>query len=166
MTYINTKAMTLALLAASSAALLCPASAELIPRTDLSYDIALPISTGAVDCCKARGDATGVVVLDRGGNVMISLRADNAGLHTVENARRKAYTSLTFKITTSTFIEEMKTKPFRREQTNLPSVIAIDGGVPIKMGNDVIAGVGLSGSPGVDEECINAGLEKVKQDLQ
>ena len=60
----------------------------------------------------------------------------------------------------------MKTKPFRREQTNLPSVIAIDGGVPIKVGNDVVAGVGLSGSPGVDEECINAGLEKVKQDLQ
>jgi len=166
MTYINTKAMTLALLAASSAALLCPASAELIQRKDMSYATALAIATGALDACKARGYATGVVVLDRGGNVMISLRADNAGLHTVENARRKAYTSLTFKITTSTFIEEMKTKPFRREQTNLPSVIAIDGGVPIKVGTDVIAGVGLSGSPGVDEECINAGLEKVKQDLQ
>ncbi|MGB8893767.1 MAG: heme-binding protein [Pseudolabrys sp.] len=127
MTYINTKAVTLALLAASSAALLCPASAELIQRKDLSYATALAIATGALDACKARGYATGVVVLDRGGNVMISLRADNAGLHTVENARRKAYTSLTFKITTSTFIEEMKTKPFRREQTNLPSVIAIDG---------------------------------------
>src|SRR5262249_29952552 len=64
-----------------------------------------PIAIGALDACNARGYATGVVVLDRGGNVMISLRADNAGLHTVENARRKAYTSLTFKITTSTFIE-------------------------------------------------------------
>lgn len=98
--------------------------------------------------------------------MLISLRGDNAGLHTVENARRKAYTALTFKITTSKFIEEMKTRPVRREQTNLPGVIAIDGGVPIKVGNDVIGGVGLSGSPGVDEECVNAGLEKVKQDLQ
>ena len=166
MTYIDAKAMTLALLAASSAAVLSPASAQLIQRKDLSYATALAIATGALDACKARGYATGVVVLDRGGNVMISLRGDNAGLHTIENARRKAYTSLTFKITTSTFIEEMKTKPFRREQTNLPSVIAIDGGVPIKVGNDVIGGVGLSGSPGVDEECVNAGLEKVKQDLQ
>jgi uncharacterized protein GlcG (DUF336 family) len=45
-------------------------------------------------------------------------------------------------------------------------VIAINGGVPIKVGNDVIGGVGLFGSPGKDEECVNAGLEKVKQQLQ
>jgi uncharacterized protein GlcG (DUF336 family) len=166
MTYINAKAMTLALLTAISAAALSPASAQLIQRRDLSYATALAIATGALEACKARGYATGVVVLDRGGNVLISLRGDNAGLHTVENARRKAYTALTFKITTSKFIEEMKTRPVRREQTNLPGVIAIDGGVPIKVGNDVIGGVGLSGSPGVDEECVNAGLEKVKQDLQ
>jgi len=166
MTYINAKAMTLALLTAVSAAALSPVSAQLIQHRDLSYATALAIATGALEACKARGYATGVVVLDRGGNVWISLRGDNAGLHTVENARRKAYTALTFKITTSKFIEEMKTKPFRREQTNLPGVIAIDGGVPIKIGNDVIGGVGLSGSPGVDEECVNAGLEKVKQDLQ
>jgi uncharacterized protein GlcG (DUF336 family) len=166
MTYINAKAMTLALLTAVSAAALSPASAQLIQRRDLSYATALAIATGALEACKARGYATGVVVLDRGGNVLVSLRGDNAGLHTVENARRKAYTALTFKITTSKFIEEMKTRPVRREQTNLPGVIAIDGGVPIKVGNDVIGGVGLSGSPGVDEECVNAGLEKVKQDLQ
>ena len=166
MMHINTKAMMLALLTASSAAALSPASAQLIQHKDLSYATALAIATGALEACKARGYATGVVVLDRGGNVLISLRGDNAGLHTVENARRKAYTALTFKMTTSKFIEEMKTRPVRREQTNLPGVIAIDGGVPIKVGNDVIGGVGLSGSPGVDEECVNAGLEKVKQDLQ
>jgi uncharacterized protein GlcG (DUF336 family) len=30
----------------------------------------------------------------------------------------------------------------------------------------VIGGVGLSGAPGKDEECVDAGLEKVKQQLQ
>jgi len=141
-------------------------SAQLIDRKDLSSAMALAIATGASDACKARGYATSVVVLDRGGNVLVSLRGDDAGLHTVENARRKAYTALTFKITTKAFIEDMKTRPVRREQTTLPGVIAIDGGVPIKYGKDVIGGVGLSGSPGVDEECVNAGLDKVKQDLQ
>ena len=58
------------------------------------------------------------------------------------------------------------TRPVRREQTTLPHVIAINGGVPIKVGNDVIGGVGLSGSPGKDEECVNAGIEKVKEQLQ
>ena len=145
---------------------LLPAFAQLVERKDLSYAMALDIATGTLEACKARGYATGVVVVDRGGNVVVSLRGDNAGLHTVENARRKAYTALTFKMTTQAFLDEMKTRPVRREQTSLPGIIAIDGGAPIKVGNDVIGGVGASGSPGVDEECVNAGLEKVKQFLQ
>jgi uncharacterized protein GlcG (DUF336 family) len=51
-------------------------------------------------------------------------------------------------------------------ETTLPHVIAIGGGVPNKVGNDVIGGVGLSGSPGVDEPCVNAGIDKVKDQLQ
>lgn len=45
------------------------------------------IATGALEACKSRGYATGVVVVDRGGNTIVSLNDDNAGLHTVENAR-------------------------------------------------------------------------------
>jgi uncharacterized protein GlcG (DUF336 family) len=48
----------------------------------------------------------------------------------------------------------------------LPNVIAIDGGLPIKVGNEVIAGVGASGSPGVDEPCVQAGLDKVADQLK
>jgi len=96
----------------------------------------------------------------------VALRGDGSGPHTVENARRKAYTANTFKMTTEAFVQDMKTRPVRREQTSLPGVIAINGGVPIKVGNDVICGVGLSGSPGKDEECVSAGLEKAKALLQ
>jgi uncharacterized protein GlcG (DUF336 family) len=119
-----------------------------------------------LDDCKNRGYATSAVVVDRGGNTVVALRADNASVHTMENARRKAYTAMTFKMTTADFIKEMATRPVRREQTTLPNVIAIDGGVPIKIGNDVIGGVGLSGSPGVDEQCVIAGMNKVKDQLQ
>ena len=79
--------VTLAFAAASSLA--APASAQLLDRKDLSYAMALTIATDALEACKARGYATGVVVLDRGGNVVVSLKGDNAGLHTVENARAK-----------------------------------------------------------------------------
>ena len=143
-----------------------PASTQLLQRKDLSYSMALTIATGSLEACKAMGYATAVVVVDRSGDTMIALKADNAGPHTMENARRKAYTARTFRMTTQQFIEEMKTRPVRREQTTLPNVIAINGGVPIKVGDDTIGGVGLSGSPGKDEECVNAGLEKVKQFLQ
>jgi len=142
------------------------ASAQLLERKDLSYAMALTIATGAIDACKAMGYPASVVVVDRAGETMVALRADNTGPHTMENARRKAYTALTFKMTSQQFLDDMKTRPVRREQTTLPGVIAINGGVPIKVGNDVIAGVGLSGSPGKDEECVNAGIDKVKQFLQ
>ena len=146
--------------------LAAPASAQLIPRKDLSASMGATIVQVAVETCKTKGYNVSAVVVDRSGETLAALRGDNTGPHTLENARRKAYTANTFRMSTEEFVQAMKTQPVRREQTTLPNVIAINGGVPIKAGNEVIGGVGLSGSPGKDEECVNAGLEKVKQFLQ
>ena len=152
------------------AALICtlagPAFGQLLQRKDLSFSMALTIAQGALAECQKRGFAVSVVVVDRGGDTMVALRDDNAGPHTMENARRKAYTARTFGMTTEEFAKVLDTNPARRPQTTLPSVISIPGGVPIKLGKDTIAGVGLSGSPGQDEPCVRAGLDKVKQFLQ
>jgi uncharacterized protein GlcG (DUF336 family) len=153
-------------LAALACTIALPANAQLIERKDLSLEIAKTIAEAALESCRAKGYAVSVVVVDRGGDTMVALRGDNAGPHTMENARRKAYTARTFRMTTAEFVKEMATRPVRREQTTLPNVIAIDGGVPVKVGNDVIGGVGLSGSPGVDEPCVMAGLDKVKDQLK
>jgi uncharacterized protein GlcG (DUF336 family) len=153
-------------LTALACAIAVPASAQLLQRKELSYAVAKTIAENALEDCKTRGFAVSVVVVDRGGNTVVSLRADNASVHTTENARRKAYTAMTFKMTTAEFLKRMETEPVRRQQATLPNVIGIDGGVPIKVGNDVIGGVGLSGSPGVDEPCVMAGLDKVKDQLQ
>jgi uncharacterized protein GlcG (DUF336 family) len=152
--------------AAVSPAFLPPAQAELLTHKDLSLAIAKTIAETAIADCKAKGYAVSAVVVDRAGDTLVAMRGDNASPHTMENARRKAYTARTFRMSTQQFIEDMKTRPVRREQTTLPGVIAINGGVPIKVGDDTIGGIGLSGSPGVDEECVNAGIEKVKQYLK
>jgi uncharacterized protein GlcG (DUF336 family) len=143
-----------------------PANAQLLERKDMSYPMALAIAQGALDDCKAKGYPVSVVVVDRGGANMVALRADGAGPHTMENARRKAYTALTFKMTTEEFAKAMESNPVRRQQATLPGVIGIPGGVPVNVGKDVIAGVGLSGSPGVDEPCVRAGLAKVADQLK
>ena len=142
------------------------ASAQLLEHKDLSYAVAKTIAETAIADCRAKGYAVSAVVVDRGGATIVALRDDNAGPHTMENARRKAYTAMTFRMTTDAFVKEMATRPVRREQTTLPNVIAISGGVPVKVADDVIGGVGLSGSPGVDEPCVMAGLEKVKDQLK
>jgi uncharacterized protein GlcG (DUF336 family) len=143
-----------------------PASAQLLQRKDLSYPMALTIATGALEDCKTKGYAVSVVVVDRGGDVMVALRANDAGPHTMENARRKAYTARTFKMTSEEFAKRMETEPVRRQQATLPGVIGIPGGLPLRVGDDVIGGVGLSGSPGVDPVCVQAGIDKVQDQLK
>src|SRR3977135_557800 len=105
-----------------------PASAQLLQRKDLSYPMALTIATGALEDCKAKGYAVSVVVVDRGGDVMVALRAHDPGPHTMENARRKAYTARTFKMTSEEFAKRMETEPVRRQQATLPGVIGVPAG--------------------------------------
>lgn len=161
------KALSRLTLIALACAVATPAGAQLLARKDLSYSIAKTIAEGALENCKSRGYSVSVVVVDRAGETIVALRGDDASPHTMENARRKAYTARSFRQTTTEYAKKFEdNNPVVRQQVTLPSVIAIPGGVPIKVGDDVIGGVGLSGSPGVDEPCVLAGLAKVTDQLK
>src|SRR5271166_372512 len=124
------------------------AQAQLLTHRDLSYAMAKTIAETAIDSCAAKGYAVSAVVVDRAGEVIVAMRADNAGPHTMENARRKAYTALSFRVATSAYAKRYAdNNPVVHQQVTLPSVIAIPGGLPVKVGDDVIGGVGVSGSP-------------------
>jgi uncharacterized protein GlcG (DUF336 family) len=145
-----------------AAALVSPAHAQLLTHHDLPYAVAKTIAETALASCEAEGYRVSAVVVDRDGETIIALRGDNASPHTMENARRKAYTALSFRISTTEYAKRYASdNPLVRQQVTLPSVIAIPGGLPVKAGDDVIGGVGVSGSPGVDEPCVQAGLDKV-----
>jgi len=144
-----------------------PAQAQLLTHKDLSLAIALTIAQTAYDQCTAEGYGVSVVVVDRAGDTIVALRGDKAGPHTLENARRKAYTARTFRIPTSAYAEKYATgDSVVHQQVTLPNVIAIAGGLPIKAGDEVIGGAGLSGTPGVDEPCVQAGIDKVADQLR
>jgi len=152
---------------ASAASLVMPARAQLLSHRDLSYPMARTIAEAAIESCGGKGYAVSVVVVDRAGEVIVAMRADNAGPHTMENARRKAYTARSFRVATSAYAKRYADNdPLVHQQVTLPNVIAIPGGLPVKVGDDVIGGVGVSGSPGVDEPCVQAGLDKVADQLK
>jgi len=143
------------------------AHAQLLTHRDLSYAMAKTIAETAIDSCGAKGYAVSAVVVDRAGEVIVAMHADNASPHTMENARRKAYTALSFHTSTADYAKRYAdNNPVVHQQVTLPNVIAIPGGLPVKVGDDVIAGVGVSGSPGVDEPCVQAGLDKVADQLK
>jgi uncharacterized protein GlcG (DUF336 family) len=144
-----------------------PATAQLIARKDLSLAIARILVETSIEACKKMGYNTSAVVVDRAGETLVAMRGDNASPHTMENARRKAYTARTFRRTTAEYAKQYaEGNRTVMQQVTLPSVIAIPGGVPIKVGDDVIGGVGLSGSPGKDDDCVAVGMEKVAGQLK
>ena len=147
--------------------LAAPAQAELLVHHDLPYALALTIAQGTLESCAAKGYAVSVVVVDRAGATIVAIRADNASPHTMENARRKAYPAMSFKVSTTDYAKRFAdNNPVVLQQVTLPNVIAIPGGLPIKAGNEVVGGVGASGSPGVDEPCVQAGLDRVAEQLR
>jgi uncharacterized protein GlcG (DUF336 family) len=143
------------------------ANAQLIDHKDLSLATALTIATTAADTCKGQGNLVSVTVVGRDGEVLVLLRGDNSAPHTVENSRRKAYTARTFRIPSGEFAKRVKDNP-TTGAVHLSGVIAAQGALPIKVGNDVIGAVGVSGSPGgdKDEACAKAGIDKVADELK
>lgn len=144
-----------------------PAQAQLLVHHDLPYAMALTIARTAVERCGAQGYAESAVVVNRDGETLVAIRGDNSGPHTLENARRKAYTAMSFRVSTTEYAKRFAdNNPAVRQQVTLPNVIAIAGGLPIKLGEEVIGGIGASGSPGVDEPCVQAGLDVVREQLR
>jgi uncharacterized protein GlcG (DUF336 family) len=161
------RASLIVLRIALACTLAMPASAQLLARKDLSLAVAKTIAETALASCIEKGFACSVVVVDRAGETLVALRGDNAGPHTMENARRKAYTARSFRQATSAYAKKFADNdPVVRQQVTLPNIIAIPGGLPIKIGDDVIGGAGVSGTPGVDEPCVQAGLDKVADQLK
>jgi uncharacterized protein GlcG (DUF336 family) len=144
-----------------------PAQAQLLTHKDLSLAVATTIAQTAMEKCTAEGYGVSVVVVDRAGNTIVALHGDTASPHTMENARRKAYTAMTFKTPTSEYAKRYAdNNPVVHQQVTLPNIIAIPGGLPVKAGDEVIGGAGVSGTPGVDEPCVQAGLDKVADQLK
>lgn len=159
-------ALRLSLVALASA-FAAPASGQLANHKDLSYAMIKAIAEGAVEACQAKGYHVSVTVVGRDGGLLAQIRGDGAAPHTMENSRRKAYTALTFGSPSATFAQQVAKDPGAQQRATLPGIIGIGGGLPIKVGEEVIGGVGISGSPGGnDEPCSKAGIDRVAAQLR
>ena len=85
----------------------------------------------------------------------------------MENSQRKAYTARTFRISSGEFAQRVKDNP-SISAVHLTGIIAAQGALPIKAGDEVIGAVGVSGAPGgeKDEACAKAGLDKIADQLK
>src|SRR5437667_2574012 len=152
---------------AIAAVVATPASAQLLTHKDLSLATALTIATTAIETCKGNGYRVSATVVGRSGEVIVHLRGDDTGPHTMENSQRKAYTARTFRISSGEFVQRVKDNP-TSGAVHLTGIVAAQGALPIKIGDEVIGAAGVSGAPGgdKDEACVKAGLDKVADQLK
>ena len=138
-----------------------PVAQGVVMQRNISLPMARTIAEAALAECQSKGYHTSAVVLDRAGDVLVSLRDEQAPPQTLEMARRKAYTSRVFRMTTMDF-QKRTQDPAYAAQRDLSDILALGGGAPIQVGNEIIGAVGSAGSTQVqDDACAKAGLAKV-----
>ena len=165
-TTIKNTALGLSLIASLIAS---HAHAEAV-RTEknMSLELATQIASATLAACSASGYNVTATVVDRAGDVRAMLRADNAGTHTLEASRLKAYTSASAKSATSAMMDGAQKNAGAANLVHIPGFLLLGGGVPVKVGNETNGAVGVGGAPGghLDEQCAMAALDKVKDLLK
>ena len=153
-----------ALLAIAAAiALTATAGAQgVVMQRSISLPMAKAMAEATLAACKAKGYNTAAAVVDRAGQVLVLLRDEQATPQMLEMARRKAYTARMFRMPSSDFQRRSISDPTYLPQRDLPDILALGGGMPVKVGDDTIGGVGSAGSTQeTDEACAKAGIDKV-----
>ncbi|NCA71897.1 MAG: heme-binding protein [Sphingobacteriia bacterium] len=134
-----------------------------VPLQRLSLEAAVTAAQGAVAACREQGIQIAATVVDREGNVQVTLRDTIAAPITVPISRMKAFTAVNFNAATSAMSERANTPIGRVE-----GLVMSAGGVPILVGGSaLVAGIGVSGAPdgATDEECALAGIAKIQDEL-
>jgi uncharacterized protein GlcG (DUF336 family) len=133
-----------------------------IMQRSVSLSLAKAIAEATLAACREKGYHTAAAVVDRAGQVLVILRDEQGTAQLAEMARRKAYTARMFRTTTLEFQKRTADNPQYAGQRNLPDILALSGGVPIKVGDETIGAVGSAGSTlEQDDACAKAGVAKV-----
>ncbi|MBP7566922.1 MAG: heme-binding protein [Burkholderiaceae bacterium] len=131
---------------------------------NMSLQLASQLAADAVAACAANNYAVAATVVDRAGTVRAVMRADNAGPHTLGASQQKAFTSASAKNNTLAMMEGAQKNPAAANLVHIPGYLLLGGGVPVKVGNEVIGAIGVGGAPGghLDEQCAVAALDKAQ----
>lgn len=133
----------------------------------LPLELSTLAAMAAIKKCHDDGFKVSVAIVDQSGLVKVQLKADGAGPHTLDSSRRKAYTANSLRDSTHKYAVLISQKPELHSLSRLnDNILLLGGGFPIKIGGEVIGGIGVGGAPGIefDEVCASAALKVLKAD--
>lgn len=143
-----------------------------LPTTKvITLEAARAISAGCIKMAVEKNWKMNVAIVDAGANEVLFERMDGAALGSIEHAQLKSVNSARMGTSTRVFAELAWGKDAKGGPlpglVALPNFVTFPGGLPIKAGDTLVGGVGVSGSaPDNDEACAQAGLDAAKHLLK
>jgi glc operon protein GlcG len=132
-------------------------------RRTLTLEAAKAISAGAEAEAVKNGWKVVIAVVDDGGHLVHLVRLDGTQTSSVDTAIGKARAAMGFRRPTR-ILEEMVNNG--RTAFVTLDVVAMQGGVPIDLGGELVGAVGVSGVKASDDEIIAAaGVEALRRAL-
>ena len=138
-----------------------------VTERNISAGLAAEAAAAAVEACAGRGFRVTAAVVDRSGVLKALLRGDGAGPHTVSSARAKAYTAASMRANTTQILENVRTNPGAARLVDIEGFLIVGGGMPIRVGDEVVGAIGVGGAPGghLDDQCAEAGIARIRERL-
>jgi uncharacterized protein GlcG (DUF336 family) len=134
----------------------------------LPATLALEAVGEAVSTCASSGYHVSATVLDNDGVEIATLRGDGSGVHTLATAHAKALATVSLAApvlhvdTSGELAERFQRQPGFQAPSGM---LFRAGGVVIRLGEEVIAAIGVGGAP-MAEACALAGIAKIRDRLK
>ena len=156
-------AAAVAVCAAGAASALAAPHPQVLQQSNVSLALANELIGAALAACQAEGRSAVAVVVDRGGNLVAVQRGDSVGPHNTDAAVRKAFTALSTKSPTRQLAANVRANPDSQNLNTVGALLLIGGGVPLKLGSEVIGAIGVGGAGGAvqDEACALQAIAQV-----
>lgn len=128
----------------------------------ITLEDARRIIAAAEKKAKEIGQPMNIAVVDAGGNLVAHIRMDKAWIGSIDISIKKAWTARAFDISTKELAELSQSGDqfFGIHASNGGKVMIFACGVPLKRGDQVVGGVGVSGGMGKQDQAVaEAGAE-------
>lgn len=137
---------------------------ELPKASVLPLALATKAAHATVGKCLAEGLRERVTVVDQGKNIRAVLGQDGTGPHTLESSRKMSHTSASMKQPTAKLAGLIAKMPALQGLGRMNEhMLLLASGLPTKIGDDFVGGIGVGGAPGghLDAPCAQAGLNSI-----
>ena len=102
------------------------------------------------------GQPMNIAVVDAGGNLVSHVRMDKAWIGSIDISQNKAWTARAFDIATKDLATHSQSgnQFFGIHASNHGRVMIFAGGIPLKRGDQVMGGIGVSGGSGDQDQAV------------